>query len=183
MDTLRSKTNASLSSLSFFFFFSVSSFSSFLGSFDVCRYRCSSCSCANWRFSSSVPDSNLTFGFVFLCRNASVVVAPRFKAGLGSRMDIARVRARGCANGRDGKEKELEFYWIPQNYGEEKEVKERKRGEKKCPFWKKERVVNISYSSNVRCAKISSYVCAFFLSYCLSRHGTHPTRSMNTSCA
>ena len=137
MDTLRSKTNASLSSLSFFFFFSVSSFSSFLGSFDVCRCRCSSCSCANWRFSSSVPDSNLTFGFVFLCRNASVVVAPRFKAGLGSRMDIARVRARGCANGRNGKEKELN--WIPKkNYGEEKEVKERKRGEKKCPLEKGE---------------------------------------------
>jgi hypothetical protein len=34
-------------------------------------------------------------------------------------MDIARVRARGCANGRDGKEKELEN-WIPKKIMEKK---------------------------------------------------------------
>jgi len=67
------------------------------------------------------------------------------------------VRARGCANGRDGKEKELEFYWIPQNYGEEKEVKERKRGEKKCPFWKKERESR-QYFLQLECARCEDFV-------------------------
>ena len=170
MDTLRSKTNASLSSLSFFFFFSVSSFSSFLGS-DVCRCRCSSCSCANWRFSSSLPDSNLTFCFVFLCRNASVVVAPRFKAGLGSRMDIARVRARGCANGRDGKEKELDGF-LKKLWRRKRSEREKKRREK-VPFGKR-RVANISYSSNVRGAKISSRsTCAYSFYLIISQVTAH----------
>ena len=74
-------------------------------------------------------------------------------------MDIARVRARGCANGRIGKEKELN--WIPKkNYGEEKEVKERKRGEKSA-LWKKESRKYFLQLECARCGFRRARTCAY----------------------